>query len=87
VEATLLEHPHCEEVAVVALPDATLGEIPAAVIKTTSGTSLTASEWENWCGQRMAAYKVPAEWRFTDQPLPRNAVNKLLKHTIREQFF
>ena len=48
---------------------------------------MTASEWEHWCGERMAAYKVPAEWRFTDQPLPRNAVNKLLKHTIREQFF
>jgi len=35
----------------------------------------------------MAGYKIPAVWRFTDQPLPRNAVNKLLKLAIKEQFF
>ena len=87
IEAILLEHPDCEEVAVIALPDATWGEIPAAVVRTGADCALSESEWQNWCSERMAAYKVPSQWQFTDEPLPRNAVNKLLKQTIREQFF
>ena len=87
IEAILLEHPDCEEVAVVALPDATWGEIPAAVLRIGADCALSESEWQNWCSERMAAYKVPSQWQFTHDPLPRNAVNKLLKQTIREQFF
>ena len=87
IEATLLEHPDCEEVAVIALPDATWGEIPAAVVRTGADCAVNESEWQSWCGERMAAYKIPAQWCFTDSALPRNAVNKLLKQAIREQFF
>ena len=87
VEAMLLEHPDCEEVAVVALPDSTLGEVPGAVIRTTVDCALTADDWQAWCAERMAAYKIPAQWRFTDSALPRNAVNKLLKQAIRDEFF
>ena len=87
IEATLLEHPDCEEVAVIALPDTTWGEIPAAVVRTGADCAVSESEWQSWCGERMAAYKIPAQWCFTDSALPRNAVNKLLKQTIREQFF
>ena len=87
IEAILLEHPDCEEVAIVALPDATWGEIPAAVLRTGTDCAFSESEWQNWCSERMAAYKVPSQWQFTHDPLPRNAVNKLLKQTIREQFF
>jgi acyl-CoA synthetase (AMP-forming)/AMP-acid ligase II len=87
IEAILLEHPACEEVAVIALPDATWGEIPAAVVRTGAEGALGESEWQDWCKERMAAYKVPSRWQFTNDPLPRNAVNKLLKQTIREHFF
>jgi acyl-CoA synthetase (AMP-forming)/AMP-acid ligase II len=87
IEAILLEHPACEEVAVIALPDATWGEIPAAVVRIGAEGALSKSEWHDWCKARMAAYKVPSQWQFTSDPLPRNAVNKLLKPAIREQFF
>ena len=87
VEAMLLEHPDCEEAAVVALPDSALGEVPGAVIRTTIDCALTTDDWQAWCAERMAAYKIPAQWRFTDSALPRNAVNKLLKQAIRDEFF
>jgi acyl-CoA synthetase (AMP-forming)/AMP-acid ligase II len=34
------------------------------------------------CGQRLATYKVPAEFRFTDA-LPVNASGKILKRELR----
>ena len=87
VDAMLLEHPDCEEAAVVALPDSALGEVPGAVIRTTIDCALTTDDWQAWCAERMAAYKIPAQWCFTDSALPRNAVNKLLKQAIRDEFF
>ena len=69
------------------LPDSALGEVPGAVIRTTVDCALTADDWQAWCAERMAAYKIPAQWCFTDSALPRNAVNKLLKQAIRDEFF
>jgi long-chain acyl-CoA synthetase len=87
VEALLLEHPDCIEVAVVALPDETLGEVPGAVLRLSAAGLADENVLTSWCEARMAGYKIPAVWRFTEQPLPRNAVNKLLKPAIKEHFF
>lgn len=41
-----------------------------------------ADELAAHCGQRLATYKVPAEFRFTDA-LPVNASGKILKRELR----
>jgi len=87
VEAMLLKHPDCLEAAVVALPDDALGEVPGAVLRLSEQGLADETAFTAWCKEHMAGYKIPAVWRFTDQPLPRNAVNKLLKPAIKEQFF
>lgn len=87
IEATLLEHPDCIEAAVVALPDATFGEVPGAVLRLTADSTLEDTTLDAWCQQRMAHYKIPSAWRFTREALPRNAVNKLLKQDIKDRFF
>jgi acyl-CoA synthetase (AMP-forming)/AMP-acid ligase II len=87
VEARLLEHPDCIEAAVVALSDATLGEVPGALLRLNSTDHIDQTAFSTWCKTRMAEYKIPVAWRFTEEPLPRNAVNKLLKTVIKEQFF
>lgn len=46
------------------------------------GATVTAEELAAHCGQRLATYKVPAEFRSTDA-LPVNASGKILKRELR----
>jgi acyl-CoA synthetase (AMP-forming)/AMP-acid ligase II len=87
VEACLLELPGCEETAVIGLPHDTWGEEVGAVIRTSHGQSCDASEVTAFCKARLAGFKVPAHVVFTDEPLERNALQKLLKAQIRERYF
>ncbi|MFD5200157.1 class I adenylate-forming enzyme family protein [Streptomyces sp. NPDC058375] len=48
-----------------------------------AGAEVTAEALREHVGGRLAAFKVPARVLFTDEPLPRNATGKLLKHQIR----
>ena len=45
---------------------------------------VSEEELIDFARQRLASYKVPTRVLFTDEPLPRNAANKLLKPAIRE---
>ena len=87
VEACLLELPGCEETAVIGLPHDAWGEEVAAVIRMSHGQSSDASEVTAFCKERLAGFKVPAHVVFTEEPLERNALQKLLKAQIRERYF
>ena len=87
VEACLLELPGCEEAAVIGLPHETWGEEVAAVIRMSPGQSPEADVVTAFCKERLAGFKVPAHVVFTDEPLERNALQKLLKAQIRERYF
>ena len=39
------------------------------------------------CKAELAGYKVPEHVVFTDEPLARNTLQKLLKAAIKEQYF
>jgi len=47
-----------------------------------AGLAPSARRLAAHCGQRLATYKVPAEFRFTDA-LPVNASGKILKRELR----
>ena len=84
VENVLNHHPDVAEAAVVAHPDAALGEkVHAFVTRETS--DLTAEAVRDFCAQRLADYKVPDYVTLGDQPLPRNAAGKVQKSTLRER--
>jgi acyl-CoA synthetase (AMP-forming)/AMP-acid ligase II len=87
VEACLLELTGCEETAVIGLPHDTWGEEVGAVIRMSHDQSSDASEVTAFCKARLAGFKVPAHVVFTDEPLERNALQKLLKAQIRERYF
>ena len=87
VEACLLELPGCEETAVIGLAHETWGEEVAAVIRMAPGQSPDADVVTAFCKERLAGFKVPAHVVFTDKPLERNALQKLLKAQIRERYF
>jgi len=87
VEACLLEFPGCVEAAVVGLPSQRWGEELAAVIRLRNHASATAEAIRSHCGEHLAGFKVPEHIVFANEPLARNAVNKLLKAEIRQTYF
>ncbi len=86
VEARLFEHPAVADVAVIGLPHAALGEEVAAVIEPRAGALPDAEAIRAFAAQRLAAYKVPSRIFFQSAPLPRNAVGKVLKRQLRDEF-
>ena len=46
--------------------------------------ALSEKELIDFARSRQAPYKVPTRILFTDEPLPRNAANKLLKPAIKK---
>jgi len=82
IENELIEHEAVKEVAVIGLPHERLGEEVCAVVHL-HGT-LSESELLAFAKERLAGFKVPSKVIFTDQPLPRNAANKVLKPLLQK---
>jgi len=84
VEEVIFQHPAIRECAVVGLADAEKGEIPAAYLVLREGASLSTAEFEAYCRQHLAAYKVPRRVEYVES-LPKNATGKILKRVLRDQ--
>jgi long-chain acyl-CoA synthetase len=84
VEEVVFQHPAIRECAVVGLPDPVKGEIPAAFLVLTDGASLSVEEFDTYCREHIASYKVPRHVEFV-QALPKNATGKILKRVLRDQ--
>jgi len=86
VEELLLGLPGVAEVAVVAAPDARLGEHACAVIRPApGGAPPDLDSLRNHLGQAgLARQKWPEELRLVDE-LPRTASGKVQKHLLRER--
>jgi long-chain acyl-CoA synthetase len=83
VEEVIQDHPAVLEAAVFGRPHPTLGEEVCAVIRLTPGHQLPATELRGYLAERIAHFKIPAEIRYTDAPLPRNPTGKILKAPLR----
>lgn len=85
VEDVLYQLDGVAEVAVLGVSDETWGETGLAAIVPRPGSSLTHEEVIDFCRGRLARYKTPTHVRFVDE-LPRNAVGKIRKVDLRNQF-
>jgi len=86
IEETLFTHPAVAEVAVVGVPDETWGEVVAAFVRPVPGQPAPApEELRAWCRERLAPYKTPAHWVFTDA-FPLTPSGKIQKFKLRESF-
>ncbi len=85
VQEALERHPSVLEAAVVGLPDATKGEIPAAVVRLADGVDLDDLDLGAWAAQHLSAYKVPRRFVAVDE-LPRTGTNKLVKRELLDLF-
>jgi acyl-CoA synthetase (AMP-forming)/AMP-acid ligase II len=79
VEELLHTHPAVLEAAVIAKPDAALGEIPVAFVALKHNAP--ADELIAFCNAHLARYKVPRAIFFLDA-LPRNAMGKVEKKKL-----
>ncbi|MDO8390083.1 MAG: acyl-CoA synthetase [Actinomycetota bacterium] len=80
VEAVLLAHPAVAECAVVGLADDDLGERIVAFVV---ADGVSAAELIDLVGRELNAHKRPRSVVFIDS-LPRNAMGKVLKTTLRQ---
>ncbi len=86
VEIVLNEHEAIEEVAVIGIPDDEWGEVPVCIVVIKQGQLASEDEIRNHCRQSLASYKRPRSVFFTEEPLPRNQLGKVLKKQLREEY-
>jgi fatty-acyl-CoA synthase len=85
IEGLLATHPSIAEAAIIGVPDPKWGEVGRAVVVVRPGTTLTAEEVLAFCDGKLARYKIPKSVVFAPI-LPRNAMGKVIKAELREQF-
>ena len=84
VEEALLAHPAVAEASVVGRRDAKWGEAVVAFVVVRHGEAVTTEQLDATCGERIARFKRPQEYRFVDS-LPKNNYGKVLKTALRAQ--
>ena len=83
VEAALDALPEVFESAVIGVPHQDFGEAVTAVVVLRPGRQLTEADVRTRLVGELAGYKVPKRVLFADE-LPRNAMGKIQKTTLRE---
>jgi fatty-acyl-CoA synthase len=88
IENVLLTHPGVADVAVVGVPDRFWGEVVGAVVRRAperdSNPSPSEAELADYCRERMATFKVPARWQFTET-FPLTSTGKVRKDVLSGQ--
>ena len=85
VEEVLYACPDILEAAVIGTLDEKWGEIVKAVVVLREGRKATENDIVDFCKARLAGFKCPKSVEFLDQ-LPKTAMNKVDKATLRKQY-
>jgi fatty-acyl-CoA synthase len=83
IESVLERHGSVSEAQVIGVPSRKYGEEVMAWVKLKPGCAGTEAEMLAFCKERMAGYKVPKFWRFTEA-FPMTVTGKIQKFKLRE---
>ena len=86
VENALASHPAVLEVSVFGVPHPKWGETPVAVVVLRDGAAATDTELIDWCRQEVGSLKKPTRVEFRSRSLPKSAVGKVLRRSLRDEF-
>jgi len=81
VERAIEQHPQVAEAAVVGMPDAKRGEVPAAFVRLENGQAPAEAELLKFLDGKLAGFKRPRKMWFVDD-FPRNRAGKVLKREL-----
>ncbi|MGE7624181.1 long-chain-fatty-acid--CoA ligase [Viridibacillus sp. NPDC096237] len=84
IEEVLYEHEAVQECVALGVPDPYRGETVKAFIVLKEGMEVTEEEFNTYCRENLAAFKVPRIYEFRDE-LPKTAVGKILRRTLQEE--
>jgi fatty-acyl-CoA synthase len=84
VERAIASHPAVLECAVVSAPDPQWGEVPATFVALKPGHTLDERGLCEFLQGRLAKFKMPRRYHFTDAALPKTGTGKILKRELRE---
>ena len=82
LEEVMMTHEAIAQVAVIGVPEPTLGEEVKAVVMLKPGRKASSDEIMAWCKERMAAYKYPRHIDIV-AAMPMTASGKILKREMR----
>ena len=85
VEAVINQLPGVAECAVVGVPHPDLGEVGVALVVGDAGALLDPAQLLLALKTRMAHFKIP-KYCFVLAELPRNAMGKVQKNSLREKY-
>jgi fatty-acyl-CoA synthase len=84
IEEFLYTHPDVSDVSVIGVPDVKYGEELMAWVKVREGARPAEEELKEFCRGKIAHYKVPRYFKFTDE-FPMTVTGKIQKFKMREQ--
>jgi acyl-CoA synthetase (AMP-forming)/AMP-acid ligase II len=85
IEEIIMRFPEVADCAVIGLPDELWGERVTSIVVPRQGTRPTAAELDAFCRQYLAGFKIPKEFIFDSQTLPRTPTGKVQKFLLVER--
>jgi len=86
IEDVLAADPAVLEAAVIGVPDDTWGEVVVAFVQPRPGSTIDVEELKRRCAESLSGYKRPKTIHVLEA-LPKNAVGKLDKKSLRHSEF
>ncbi len=83
IEDVVAMHPGVAEVAAIGVANERSGEVVKIVV-VRNDAALTAQALLDHCRQHLTGYKMPRFVEFTDVPLPKSNLGKILRRQVRE---